>query len=128
MQDDEIMLENTCADLVSLKKNDDFPLRLLSDKRSGEWVCVRDFCLLIGVAPGNLEPAVFACWLSDPMGHESYAVIMFYDGDSGWSLTAHYNRGRLLDGAAPPQALQSSESAGSTSTSMMPPSTAPAEG
>lgn len=107
MQDDEVALFNACTDLVSLRKNEAFPLRLLGSKRPGEWICVREFCLQISIAPGNLRPECFATWLPDPMAHEAYVVIMFYDDESKWSMAAHYNRGRLLDGVSPSQALQS---------------------
>ena len=99
MQDDEITLCNACADLVSLKKSEAFPLRLLGTKRSGEWIGVREFCLKIGVAADDIGPELFATWLPDPMAQEAYAVIMFYDDESKWSMAAQYNRGRLLDRA-----------------------------
>lgn len=105
MQDDEITLFNTCSDLVSLKKTEAFPRQLLESKRPGEWICVRELCLGIGVAPGDLRPEIFATWLPDPMAHDAYTVIMFYDDQSKWSMAAHYNRARLLGGSSPNQAL-----------------------
>ncbi len=116
MQDDEITLLNACTDLVSLRNSEAFPRHLLGTKRPGEWVCVRDFCLQIGVAPGDLTPELFATWLPDPRAHDGYAVIMFYDDESKWSMAAHYNRGRLLGGASPIQALQPSGAAISASS------------
>src|SRR5580704_17833444 len=106
MQDDEIALYNICTDLVSLRKTEGFPLHLLKSKQPGEWVCVRSFCLQIGVAPGDLGPEFFATWLPDPMAHDAYAVILFYDDESKWSMAAHYHRARLLGGGSPTQALQ----------------------
>ena len=100
MQDDEITLFNGCTDLVSLRKCEAFPLRLLESKRSGEWIQVREFCSQVGAAVGELKPELFATWLPDPMGHEAYAVILFYDDESKWSMAAHYNRGRLLRDAS----------------------------
>ncbi len=115
MQDDEITLFNTCTDLVSLRKTEAFPLHLLDSKRSGEWICVRELCLQIGVAPGDLRPEVFATWLPDPMAHAAYAVIIFYDDESKWSMAAHYNRARLLGGGSPNQSLQPTGAANSAS-------------
>lgn len=106
MQDDEITLFNTCTDLVSLKRMEAFPLHLLGSKRPGEWIGVRAFCLQIGVAPGDLRPDLFATWLPDPLAQDAYAVILFYDDESKWSMAAHYNRGRLLGGGPPHQMLQ----------------------
>ena len=54
-----------------------------------------DFCLEVGINPGELKPEVFATWLPDPMANGDYAVVMFYDDDSKWSMAAHYNRERL---------------------------------
>jgi hypothetical protein len=90
--DDDIALVNACADLVSLKKNEAFPARLLLGKRPGEWVRVWEFCRQLGVAFGELGTSVFATWLPDPRGDDGYAVILFYDDESGWSMTAHHNR------------------------------------
>jgi len=106
MQDDEINLLNTCTDLVSMRKTEALPRQLLENQRPGEWICVREFCLGIGVAPGDLRPEVFATWLPDPMAHDAYTVIMLYDDESKWSMAAHYNRARLLGGGSPNQSLQ----------------------
>jgi len=111
MQDEEITLFNTCTDLVSLKAAEGFPLHLFQSNRPGDWVCVREVCERIGVTPGDLKPKIFATWLPDPMAHDGYAVIVFYDDDLKWSMAAHYNRARLLDGERPKQALRTIGSA-----------------
>ena len=100
MQDDEIALVNGCTDLVSLRKCEAFPLHLLQSKRSGEWIQVREVCSDVGAAAGELKPELFATWLPDPMGREGYAVILFYDDESKWSMAAYYNRGRLVGEAS----------------------------
>jgi len=92
--DDDIDLVNACADLVTEKKNEAFPCRLLLGKRPGEWVRVGEFCRQIGVPLGELGANLFAIGLLDPMGEDDYAIILFYD-ESGWSMTAHYNRALL---------------------------------
>ncbi len=96
MQGDEITLFNACTDLVSLKKSEAFPLRLLSGKRPGEWVGAREFCQHVGVPAGDLAPELFATWLPDPKAHDGYVVILFYDDESKWSMAAQYNRVRLM--------------------------------
>src|SRR5437879_6345449 len=99
MQDDEIILFNTCTNLVTLRKTESFPLHLLQSKGPGEWIGVRDFCLQVGVGPGEARPGLFVTWLPDPQAQEGYVVIIFYDDESKWSMAAHYNRARLFGGA-----------------------------
>ena len=118
MQDEEITLLNACMDLVSLKRWEAFPLRLLGGKRPGEWIGAREFCQQIGVAADNLTAELFAAWLPDPKARDGYVVIMFYDDESKWSMAAHYNRERLVGGALPSQVAQPTTrpaAAGSTS-------------
>jgi hypothetical protein len=103
MHDDEINLCNACTDLVSLRTSEAFPRQLLENKRPGEWIGVRAFCEQIGIAPGDVKPELFATWLPDPTAQDGYAVVLFYDDESKWSMAAHYNRGRLLDSARPNQ-------------------------
>ncbi|MCE9533058.1 MAG: hypothetical protein K8T89_18320 [Planctomycetes bacterium] len=98
MPDDEIALFNICTDLVSLRKAEAFPLHLFQSKRPGDWVCVREVCQRVGVPTGDLGAEVFATWLPDPKALDGYAVIMFYDDESKWSMAAHYHRARLLGG------------------------------
>lgn len=106
MPEDEINLFNICTDLVSLRKAEAFLLHLFQIRRPGDWVCVREVCLRVGVPPGDLRPAVFATWLPDPMAQDGYAVIVFYDDESKWSIAAHYHRARLLGVGTPNQTLQ----------------------
>ena len=106
--DDEIALVNACADLVGLRKAEAFPRLLLESKQPGEWVCVCEVCHRLGVPVANLRPGVFATWLPDPMAHNGYAVILFYDDESKWSMVAHYNRRRTrrFSRTGPPFPLQ----------------------
>jgi hypothetical protein len=106
MSDEELNLLNACTDLLSLKKCEAFPLHLLGTKRSGEWICVRNLSLQIGMSRGDLKPELFATWLPDPRGYEAYAVILFYDDESKWSMAAQYNRDRLLHVASSLSAQQ----------------------
>jgi hypothetical protein len=94
-------LDSFCADLLSLKRCEAFPLHLLIGKRTGEWVRVRDLCLQIGLDADNVPADLVAAWLPDPAGNEGYAVILFYEEQSLWSMAASYNRQRLLVGVLP---------------------------
>jgi hypothetical protein len=101
MQDDEeTVLCNICTDLVSLRKNEPFLRQLLGSKPPGEWVPLREFCTQAGLGVGEIKPDLFATWLPDPLADDAYAVVMFYDDESKWSMAAHYNRGRLLRDAS----------------------------
>jgi hypothetical protein len=113
MEDEEFTrLNNLCADLVSLKRWEAFPVYLLIGKRTGEWVRVRELCVQAGLGLVDLKQDLFASWLPDPAGEEGYAVILFYDEESMWSMAARYNRQRLLADVLPkmePQAMRVSE-------------------
>lgn len=99
MEDEELIhLNNFCADLVSLKRWEAFPLHLLTGKREAEWVCVRELCLQAGLDVRDLKSDLFTAWLPNPAGDEGYAVILFYDEESMWTMAARYNRQRLLEG------------------------------
>ena len=117
MQDEEIVLCNACTDLVSLKKCEAFPLRLLGGKRLGEWVGTREFCQQIGVNAEELPAELFTAWLPDPKAHDGYVVILFYDDESKWSMVAHYNRARLTGDALPNQPTGAIHTASPGSTS-----------
>jgi hypothetical protein len=111
MQDDEITLFNACTNLVSLKKSEPFPKRLLSTKRPGEWVAVGEFCQQIGLELAEIGAGLFATWLPDPLSHDGYAIIMFYDDESKWSMAAHFNRGRILGADLASEAIKSTGAA-----------------
>jgi hypothetical protein len=101
MEDETLVeLNNLCADLVSLKQWEAFPLHLLMDKRAGEWVGVRELCLQAGLDASELKPELFVTWLADPTGDEGYAMILFYDDESLWSMAARCNRQWFVDQTA----------------------------
>lgn len=98
MEEEDIARLNACTDLVSLRACEGFLSFLLGSKSPGEWVPVRESCSLLGVAMNDLGEGLFAAWLSDPTAEDGYAVILFYDDETKWSMAAHYNRARLLEG------------------------------
>jgi hypothetical protein len=100
MEDEQVVhLNNSCADLVSLGQYESFPIHLLAGK-SGEWVEVRELCVQVGIDPGDLTEEVVATWLPDPGSDEAYALIIFYEQNSMWTMAAQFNRGRILSIAA----------------------------
>jgi hypothetical protein len=96
LDDAEDLLSDLCADLVSLRRHEAFPRYLLTERKSRTWLRVGRTCARLGVEIGEVSPSLFAKWLPPPSGNADYAVILFYDEDSGWSTTALYNRERLL--------------------------------
>ncbi len=90
-------LMNFCADLVTLRRTEAFPLRLLRDQGPGQWVLVNDVCQQSGITTGEGMPRLVAAWLPDPLGDEAYVVIIFFDDETKQSFAAHYNKRRLLD-------------------------------
>ena len=97
---EEITLCNLCTDLVSLRRNETFPLRLLGDNEAGVWVNVRQMCDSAELDVGDVKSELYAAWLPDPTGNADYAVIMFYDDELKWSLAAHYNKQTVAVDAA----------------------------
>jgi hypothetical protein len=109
MEDEELtQLTNLCADLVSVKRWESFVIHLLTRKRTAEWVRVCEHCVQAGVDAGEVKSDLFVSWLPDPTAEEGYAVIVFYDEESMWTMAARYNRQRLLD-AVPTLAGRSEE-------------------
>ncbi len=99
MEEDTNELMGLCADLVTLKRMEAFPLRLLRDQKPGEWVPVNRVCHTSGIDTTGAVSELVVTWLPDPFGDQEYAVIIFYDGETVQSFAARYNRRRLLDNA-----------------------------
>jgi hypothetical protein len=98
MEDEELVrLNNACADLLALKKWEGFPRHLLTGGE-GTWVNVSEICGRIGIDPGATPVDLFVTWLPEPTA-EGFAVILFYDASSSWTMTANYNRERLFAAA-----------------------------
>ncbi len=86
-----------CADLVTLKDSEAFPLTLLTLHKSADWVPVGKLCQKIGIATIGIKDELVVTWLPDPSGNRNYAVIIFFDDESKESFAANYNRSRFLD-------------------------------
>ncbi len=100
MDDDANDQMSFCADLVTLRKTEAFPLSLLNDYQPGQWVSVKTVCQLTGTDSGILKPELASTWLLDPFGDQDYAVMIFYDDETKQSFAAHYNKRRLLNAYA----------------------------
>jgi hypothetical protein len=91
---------NLCTDLVSLARLEP-GLRRLFQNGAGEWISVAELYRAVGPSDEPIKPELAAVWLPSPTGTPGYVVILFCDEDSQWSLTAYYNRGRLLGNEQP---------------------------
>jgi hypothetical protein len=97
MDDDGDCQMSFCADLVTLRKTEAFPLSLLNDRQPGEWVAVKTVCQLTGTDSKDVKPELVSTWLPDPFGDPDYVVMIFYDDETKQSFAAHYNKRRLLN-------------------------------
>jgi hypothetical protein len=95
--DEEDILNNHCADLVSLAKLEPALVYLLGERPPGAWSAVRELYARAGQPNEAIKADLVAAWLSPPNGDADGAVILFYDEESLWSMTAWYNVGRLRE-------------------------------
>ncbi|MBY0515198.1 MAG: hypothetical protein K2P78_14990 [Gemmataceae bacterium] len=97
MADDALdLLSNLCADLVSLRKYEPALVRLFRDRPAGAWTPVRDLYAAVGDAGEPIKEELAAAWLPGPGGDAGSAVVVFFDDETKWSMTADYNVTRLL--------------------------------
>jgi len=96
MMDEEDIMNEKCADLVSVARLEPALIHLFGTKLPGEWVRVRDLYQIAGQSTDGIKPGLAASWLPSP-DTTGYAVVLFYDEDSLWSTTAWYNAARLRE-------------------------------
>jgi len=58
---------------------------------------------IAGQPAEGIKPEVVAAWLPSPTGTSGDAIVLFYDEDSLWSMTAWYDVARLR--SHPPAAV-----------------------
>jgi hypothetical protein len=95
MEEVDIGLENLCADLLGVEKFEPILLQFLGYTQAGEWKSLVDVCQHFDIGEVDVN-GVFVTWLQDPAGNEGYVVFLYYHPELLWSMTAHYNRERLL--------------------------------
>ena len=95
MECDADFMSNVCTDLVALRRMEPALSHLLRDHHSGVWVPVADLYAQSEVSSPTVPGELQAAWLPAP--HDAnYAVIVFFDDESKWSMTAEYDATRLL--------------------------------
>lgn len=102
MNDKTDLMSNICTDLVSLRRLEPGVIHLLRDRKPGAWTHVRDLYERAEEESTSMTTDLLAAWLPSP-NDPDYAVIVFFDDETKWSLTAEYNAKRLLGQQAPAQ-------------------------
>ncbi len=95
--DEEDILSNYCADLVSKTKLEPALVHLFRSRAVAAWVRVDELYRIAGVEREGIKPELVATRLPSPDGDPNGAVILFFDSESMWSMTAWYNIGRLSE-------------------------------
>lgn len=95
MECDADIMSNVCTDLVSLRRMEPAISHLLRDHPAGVWVPVADLYAQTEVSSPTVSGELQAAWLPAPQ-NANYAVIVFFDDESKWSMTAEYDAMRLL--------------------------------
>lgn len=95
MDDEADIPSNVCTDLVSLRKLEPALIHLFRDTTPGVWVPVRELYARAGHSGEAIKTGLAAAWLPSP-GDPDYAVVVFFDNETKWSLTADYHAARLL--------------------------------
>lgn len=95
MECDTDLMSNLCTDLVALRRMEPAVSHLLRDHHSGVWVPVANLYSQTEVPFPESGAELQTAWLPAP--HDpNYAVIVFFDDESKWSMTAEYDAMRLL--------------------------------
>ncbi|WP_156401088.1 hypothetical protein [Duganella sp. Root1480D1] len=89
-----MMLEN-CAKLLQLRHCESFLLDLF-EMPKGMWGNVAEILGRLNLDIGSVEDSTFVAHLDNPTGDANVAFVLFYDANSGESITAEYNRSRLI--------------------------------
>jgi hypothetical protein len=90
--DDLDRMSNFCTDLVSLRRSEPSLASLFDEHLPGQWTAVRS--LTPDLPTESTFDQLVATWLPSPADPD-YAVILFFDDATKWSMTADYNVARL---------------------------------
>ena len=102
MDDEPDVLSNLCTDLVTLRRLEPALVYLFRQKTPGSWVSLRELYEKAGQPDRGIKAQLAAAWLPSPV-EPDYAVVLFNDDATKWSLTADYNITRLLGQQLPSQ-------------------------
>ena len=97
MEDEADTLSNLCTDLVSLRRLEPGLNHLFRNTPPGTWTPIRDLYEQAGQPDGAIKAELAATWLPAPGSDPGYAVVVFFDNETKWFLTADYNLARLMN-------------------------------
>ncbi|MFO7562779.1 MAG: hypothetical protein R6X02_09075 [Enhygromyxa sp.] len=84
-------LDLACADMLACEQNEPHLAHFFSKKPAGAWLHLKD----VKVDP--IYKGLFATWLRLPDNRETnFVLVIFLHEESGWTMTATYNVGRLF--------------------------------
>ena len=89
-------LENLCSDLMSSRTFEAFPIELLQSSKS-KWSSTVELSESIGIdlhLDRDIISDLYVVWLDHPTGDSDYALIVFYDFETKWTMGAEFNRSR----------------------------------
>ncbi len=102
MDDEADTLSNLCTDLVSLRRYESALVELFRDRPAGSWTSVRELYARVADPGVTIKPELAVAGLPAPGDDRDYAVVLFFDDETKWALTAEYNVARLLNQRQPP--------------------------
>ena len=88
------MLE-VCARLLSEKQFERYVLHLF-DQPAGRWDNCASALEKLEIDLGHTFDSIYAVWLDSSSEEEGYVFVLFYDQNSGGTLSAEYNRALLM--------------------------------
>jgi hypothetical protein len=87
--------DRVCTALLTKARFDPAMAALVRDRAAGAWVGVDTLYRAIEPPPVPISEELRVVWLAAPDGDPSYALVVFYESSTLWSLTAIYNTGRF---------------------------------
>jgi hypothetical protein len=89
LADELDQLSNLCAEIVSERRWEPALLRLFQDTPAGEWVPLGEL-----TESADSPATLAASWVKTP--DTDFALVLFFDTETLWSMHADYNLARLL--------------------------------
>ena len=85
-----------CSNVLTKARLDNAMSALFGEYAAGVWADVDALYREIEPPPVEIAATLRVAWLAAPDATPGYALVVFYESSTLWSLTAIYNVGRLL--------------------------------
>ena len=90
-------LELACGDILTSERHEPHLAYFFSKKPAGAWLHLQD------VEADPIYEGIFVTWLRLPDDQETdFVLVVFLHEESGWTMAAAYNVGRLRLGGSDP--------------------------